>query len=68
MEQQLTHSQSIARGAARLGERWGTAAVAELQAAPGERSERLWKLAPEGATAKRLSPLMVAGDRTESSG
>jgi len=57
-----TPSQWNARCAARLGERWRTAHLAELEAAAVElwRSERLRELVPEDAARLWLAPLTEA--------
>jgi hypothetical protein len=59
---ELTPSQWIAQCAARLRERWRTAATTELEAAAIEvwRDERLRELPPDEAAKRWLSPV---GDR-----
>lgn len=56
---ELTPSQWIARCAARLGERWRTVPVTELEGAAVEvwRDEQLQKLPPEEAVTRWLSPV-----------
>jgi hypothetical protein len=56
---ELTPRQGTARCAARLRERWRTAAIAELEAAAFEvwRDETLCDLNPEEAATRWLSPV-----------
>lgn len=56
---ELTPSQWIARCAARLGERWRTVPISELEAAAVEvwRDERLRELSPDEAASRWLSPV-----------
>lgn len=56
---ELTPSQWIAKCAARLGERWRTAATAELEAAAVEvwRDAKLRELPPEDAAVAWLAPI-----------
>lgn len=58
----LTPTQWIARCAVRLGERWRTVPLTELEAAAVEvwQSEKLRELPPEEAAAQWLSPLTAA--------
>lgn len=60
----LTPSQWIARCAARLGERWRTAAVADLEEAAicVWQVEALRNMEPEAAAAVWLAPLAEAGE------
>jgi len=55
----LTPSQWIARCAARLGDRWRTAATVDLESAAVEvwRDEKLRELAPEEAAIAWLAPI-----------
>jgi hypothetical protein len=56
---ELTPSRWIARCAARLGERWRTVPVSELEGAAVEvwRNEQLRELPPEEAASRWLSPV-----------
>lgn len=64
---ELTPSQWIAKCAARLGERWRTAATAELEAAAIEvwRDAKLRDLAPEEAAVTWLAPIGAGSQSPE---
>jgi hypothetical protein len=67
MSMELTPSQWIAKCAERLGQRWRTVPVSELEAAAVEvwHDAALRELAPEEAAARWLAPVEELPSRTE---